>query len=142
VDFIGHYFARVHKRFFPSGININFVRHVKKANALEYRCFERGINRETLACGTGALASAFVAERLNMVQGRTITVLPYRCRWHDRGAVIRVQKTSEGWVLFGRPIQLCHGTFNSERFLPEQTMPGSNLVSTVQNPFQQCAGIA
>jgi diaminopimelate epimerase len=123
VDFIGSYFARVHGKLFPAGININFVRHVREADALEYRCFERGINRETLACGTGALATAIVAERLNVVRGRTLTVWPHRCRWHDESAVIQVRKTAEGWVLFGRPIRLCQGTFDSERFFPEQATP-------------------
>lgn len=130
VDFIGHYFARVHKKLFPAGININFVRYVKEANALEYRCFERGINRETLACGTGAMATAIVAERLGIVSGHNITVWPHRCRWHDEEAAIQVQKNSEGWMLIGRPVMLCRGMFNSERMIPEQTIPCDDLPKT------------
>jgi diaminopimelate epimerase len=135
VDFIGHYFARVHQKHFPAGININFVRYLKESNALEYRCFERGINRETLACGTGALATAVVAERLNIVRGRTITVLPHRCRWFDEEAAIQVKNTTEGWVLLGRPILLCQGTFNSERFLSDRSMCANGFPAPAQSPF-------
>lgn len=142
VEFIGSYFARVHKKHFPSGININFVRYRKETDTLEYRCFERGINRETLACGTGALACAFVAERLGLVRGRTITVLPHRCRWHDPDAVIRIRKSAEGWILFGRPILLCHGTFNSERLLPDRSMANGVRVSPMQNRPRLDAGLA
>jgi diaminopimelate epimerase len=123
VDFVGSYFARVYGKLFPAGININFVRYVKEANALEYRCFERGINRETLACGTGALATAFVAERLNVVRGADIRVWPHRCRWHEEDSEIRVRKSTEGWVLYGRPTMLCEGTFNWERFPVAPILP-------------------
>ena len=44
---------------FPDGVNLEFVR-VLDANNLEMRVFERG-SGETLACGTGACASAVAA---------------------------------------------------------------------------------
>jgi diaminopimelate epimerase len=138
IDFIGQYFARVHKKLFPAGININFVRYVESENVLEYRCFERGINRETLACGTGALATAFVAERLDIVQGNTIRVRPHRCRWHEEDAEIQIEKSAEGWVLHGRPIMLCEGTFNSRRFLPARAMPYPHYQSSDHNAPQTC----
>jgi len=87
---------------------------VKETNALEYRCFERGIYRETLACGTGALAVARVAESLGLVDDACIPVWPHRCRWHDRTAEIQVRKTCNGWVLHWRPSMLCEGTFMTE----------------------------
>jgi diaminopimelate epimerase len=39
---------------FPSEVNVDFVQ-VTDSGIVKYRCFERVINRETLACGTVAL---------------------------------------------------------------------------------------
>lgn len=49
---------RRHPRF-PSGANVSFV-HLPSAGRLEIRTWERGVEAETLACGTGVLAAAAV----------------------------------------------------------------------------------
>ena len=111
VDFIGNYFVREYSDLFPVGINVNFVRKIKDSEILEYRCFERGVNHETLACGTGALAVAFVARELNVVQDNKIIIWPHRCRWDDPTAEIIVERSNSGWLLNGNPCMLLKGTF-------------------------------
>jgi diaminopimelate epimerase len=51
---------RFHPHFKPAGTNVNFV-HVQDAHHLTIRTYERGVEGETLACGTGSIASALVA---------------------------------------------------------------------------------
>ena len=54
---------RYHDIFAPTGVNVNFIKHTD-TNHLEIITYERGVEDLTLACGTGALASAIAfAER-------------------------------------------------------------------------------
>ncbi len=52
--------VRLHPRFAPDGVNVNLVHHID-AHTIRMRTYERGVEAETLACGTGAVASAVVA---------------------------------------------------------------------------------
>lgn len=50
---------RLHKEFAPEGSNANFVS--ASGDLLHVRTFEKGVERETMACGTGLTASAIAA---------------------------------------------------------------------------------
>ncbi len=51
---------RYHKVFEPNGTNADFVK-IAKDNSIVLRTYERGVEDETLACGTGATASAIIS---------------------------------------------------------------------------------
>lgn len=67
---VGRHFRR-HSRFKPDGVNVNFVSLAKESHPKEsysgitgfIRTFERGVEAETLACGTGVTAAAYVLHK-------------------------------------------------------------------------------
>jgi len=70
------------EKFAPGGTNVNFVQVID--NGLKIRTFERGVEEETLACGTGVTASAIAA----VLKGHFDT--PY-VNVRTRGGLLKVE---------------------------------------------------
>ncbi len=63
----GHAY-RYHEQFSPAGTNVNFVSQDPNTGDQMLRTYERGVEDETLACGTGASATAVVLCKLGLAQ--------------------------------------------------------------------------
>ncbi len=58
---------RIHPRFAPAGTNVNFISVVDRTT-IRLRTYERGVEGETWACGTGAVASEVIAHALGLTE--------------------------------------------------------------------------
>jgi diaminopimelate epimerase len=65
---------RWHDCFKPAGTNVDFVEVVDR-RTLRIRTYERGVEDETLACGSGAIAAALVAAVVHKVES-PVSVVP------------------------------------------------------------------
>jgi diaminopimelate epimerase len=79
---------RHHAAFKPSGTNANFVEQAG-GNSIRVRTYERGVEAETMACGTGSIACAIVASRLWKLHP-PIVVVP------ESGKKLRVDFNDDG----------------------------------------------
>jgi diaminopimelate epimerase len=58
--------VRHHQAFHPAGTNANLIHRIDEGT-LRMRTWERGVEAETLACGTGSVASVLVAVQRGLV---------------------------------------------------------------------------
>jgi diaminopimelate epimerase len=85
---------RYHPVFGEAGANVNFVRY-PESRRMEIRTYERGVEAETLSCGSGILAGAAVGLHLGK------SSLPLRVAVQG-GFELEVGKTARGgWLLTG-----------------------------------------
>ena len=61
--------VRYHEHFAPKGTNVNFAQ-IKDRKNIQLRTYERGVENETLACGTGAAATGLIAHSLGLVEDK------------------------------------------------------------------------
>ena len=101
-------FVRNHKLFAPNGTNVNFA-FITGNDSMKVRTFERGVEGETLACGTGCTACALVAVKCNMVQS-PVKVLT------AGGKVLTVYSEDEKVYLQGEARLIYTGEINIEAY--------------------------
>ena len=104
---------RYHEAFAPKGTNVNFVR-VTGPSAIAVRTYERGVEGETLACGTGSVASAILMARLGRVKPPVAVSV-------RSGATLRIHfalagERATGVVLEGEAVVLYEGDLRIEAF--------------------------
>jgi diaminopimelate epimerase len=66
--------TRHHSLFRPAGTNVNFIK-ILDPHRIRIRTYERGVEDETLACGTGSIASALIASLVSKVES-PVTLIP------------------------------------------------------------------
>lgn len=64
---------RFHQEFAPDGANVDFAKVLDK-NTIAIRTYERGVEAETLACGTGAVASAIISRAIGLINNNMVNV--------------------------------------------------------------------
>lgn len=96
-DVIGMGRAIRYSEIFPEGANVNFVQRLGE-NVFKVRTYERGVEDETLACGTGIVACGAVAVELGEAEaGRPMEI-------RARGGKIYIE-VEEGRMSLKGPVE-------------------------------------
>ena len=80
-----------HDKSLPDGANVNFV-SPDASGGWRIRTFERGVEGETLACGTGSIATAILLAE----QGEAAGQVAFTTR-SGRILTVRLQRSADGW---------------------------------------------
>ncbi len=91
---LGLYLNHHQRHFFPFGINLNKA-EITSEDSMTVTTFERGVNRITEACGTGATSCAMLAKALGRLESnRSVTI-------SLKGGQIKVQPKRGGAIISG-----------------------------------------
>lgn len=106
--------VRNHSMFGSAGTNANFIRLVEP-NLLHVRTYERGVEDETMACGTGAVASAIIAAMM----GKVVSPVEVLTSGGDRLRVVfdLLAGTVQNVFLQGPARRIYEGYLNAESLL-------------------------
>jgi diaminopimelate epimerase len=105
VDRVGRT-TRYHELFKPIGANVNFIQ-IQGRHKLRIRTYERGVESETLACGTGSVAAALIAGSLGAASS-PVEVLT----WGGEKLVVSFERIGDGFTaihLEGNAVVICEG---------------------------------
>jgi diaminopimelate epimerase len=80
--------------FMPGGINVNF--YEEQAGRIFLRTYERGVEDETLSCGTGAIATALIVHQRKQAPLGITTETTVHCQ----GGELKVRFRQEGPAQF------------------------------------------
>ncbi len=91
---LGLYLNQHQRSYFPLGINLNKA-EILTGNSLRVTTFERGVNRITAACGTGATSCALLAAAVGRIKGKQDV------RVVLKGGAITIHPSKGGSVMSG-----------------------------------------
>lgn len=111
---------RHHAEFAPAGTNVDFVRF-PSVHRLEIRSFERGVEAETLACGSGVLASVAVGLQLSAARLPVVAQTVGGFELTVEG--VTVGSAPSRWTLAGDARLLAEVELRSEAALPAPAPP-------------------
>lgn len=105
---------RRHEAFAPAGVNVDFIEFGQDfRDPIIIRTYERGVEDETLACGTGVASSARVLAKFFHAPAE----LAFLTR---SGDIVRTRLPDSGdarkIILTGPAVEVCRGTAPAERF--------------------------
>ncbi len=106
VDRIGRT-TRFHQLFKPAGTNVNFIQ-IQGRHRIRIRTYERGVEGETLACGTGSVAAAIIAGSLGAAVSPVEVVTG-----SGEKLVVSFERAGDGFTniyLEGEARVICEGT--------------------------------
>jgi len=101
---------RFHKRFMPRGTNVDFIS--VRNGKIFLRTYERGVEDETLACGTGAVASALISNLIGRIKKIPVKVMV-------KGGELKIyfKKNMKDVYLEGDARLICEGDIKEEAYV-------------------------
>lgn len=98
---------RFHPQFSPEGINVNFAQMFPDGS-VAVRTYERGVEEETLSCGTGAAAVGWMAAQ------KFSSSQPIKIRNKERTHILEVRQSQlTGIELWGQAVHVFEGCFHT-----------------------------